>query len=124
MLLRGLRMRYGTVEVLDGVDFTAHCGEVLVLLGRNGAGKTTTIEILEGFRVRSAGEVSVLGADPAKADENWRAGVGIVLQSWRDHRWPAGASTTWCIGSPIWRTPRSCSLPMTSTRLRSSPTGS
>jgi ABC-2 type transport system ATP-binding protein len=86
--VRGLRMRYGTVDVLDGVDFMAHRDEVVVLLGPNGAGKTTTIEILEGFRARSAGEVSVLGVDPAKADEHWRAGVGIVLQSWRDHgRW-------------------------------------
>lgn len=89
--VRGLRMRYGAVDVLDGVDFVAHRGEVVVLLGPNGAGKTTTIEILEGFRLRSAGEVSVLGADPAKAGEHWRAGVGIVLQSWRDHgRWRVG----------------------------------
>ncbi|MGH3916244.1 MAG: ABC transporter ATP-binding protein [Pseudonocardiaceae bacterium] len=78
-------MRYGAVDVLQGVDFTATRGEVLVLLGPNGAGKTTTIEILEGFRVRSAGQVSVLGVDPAHAGEHWRAGVGIVLQSWRDH---------------------------------------
>ncbi len=83
--VRGLRMRYGEVDVLDGVDFTAARGEVLALLGPNGAGKTTTIEILEGFRTRSAGEVSVLGVDPARAGEHWRAGVGIVLQSWRDH---------------------------------------
>ncbi len=83
--IRGLRMRYGSVDVLDGVDFTAARGEVLALLGPNGAGKTTTIEILEGFRMRSAGEVSVLGVDPALAGERWRAGVGIVLQSWRDH---------------------------------------
>ena len=86
--VRGLRMRYGSVDVLDGVDFTAARGEVLVLLGPNGAGKTTSIEILEGFRMRSAGEVSVLGVDPVRAGEHWRAGVGIVLQSWRDHgRW-------------------------------------
>jgi ABC-2 type transport system ATP-binding protein len=84
----GLRMRYGDNDVLDGVDFTVNRGEVVTLLGPNGAGKTTTIEILEGFRERSAGEVSVLGADPARADEDWRARVGVVLQSWRDHaRW-------------------------------------
>ncbi len=59
--VRGLVMRYGPVQVLDGVDFTAARGEVLALLGPNGAGKTSTIEILEGFRMRSAGEVSVLG---------------------------------------------------------------
>ena len=83
--VRDLRMRYGTNDVLNGVDFTAHRGEVLALLGPNGAGKTTTIEILEGFRMRSAGEVSVLGTDPAHGDERWRAGLGVVLQSWRDH---------------------------------------
>ncbi len=83
--VRGLRMRYGSVEVLEGVDFTAARGEVLTLLGPNGAGKTTTIEILEGFRLRSAGQVTVLGVDPARAGEHWRARVGIVLQSWRDH---------------------------------------
>ena len=55
------------------------------MLGPNGAGKTTIIEILEGFRARSAGSVTVLGSDPATADEDWRARVGIVLQSWRDH---------------------------------------
>ncbi|WP_422773077.1 ABC transporter ATP-binding protein [Plantactinospora sp. WMMC1484] len=83
--VRDLRMRYGSTDVLTGVDFTARAGEVLALLGPNGAGKTTTIEILEGFRMRSAGEVAVLGVDPAHADERWRARLGVVLQSWRDH---------------------------------------
>ncbi len=83
--VRGLRMRYGAVDVLKGVDFTARQGEVVALLGPNGAGKTTTIEILEGFRMRSAGKVMVLGVDPAKGAERWRARLGIVLQSWRDH---------------------------------------
>lgn len=83
--VRGLRMRYGSSDVLKDVDFTVRRGEVLVLLGPNGAGKTTTIEILEGFRMRSAGEVRVLGVDPAKGDERWRARMGVVLQSWRDH---------------------------------------
>ena len=81
----GLRMRYGSVDVLKGVRFRARRGEVLALLGPNGAGKTTTIEILEGFRMRSAGEVEVLGVDPARGDEAWRARIGVVLQSWRDH---------------------------------------
>lgn len=81
----GLRMRYGDKDVLHGVDLTVQRGEILALLGPNGAGKTTTIEVLEGFRQRSAGEVSVLGLDPAVGDEAWRARVGIVLQSWRDH---------------------------------------
>jgi ABC-2 type transport system ATP-binding protein len=86
--VRGLRMRYGPRDVLDGVDFRVARGEVITLLGPNGAGKTTTIEILEGFRLRSAGEVAVLGVDPARGDERWRARVGVVLQSWRDHgRW-------------------------------------
>jgi ABC-2 type transport system ATP-binding protein len=86
--VRGLRMRYGDVDVLEGVDFTVARGEVVALLGPNGAGKTTTIEVLEGFRTRSAGEIRVLGADPATASEDWRARVGVVLQSWRDHaRW-------------------------------------
>lgn len=83
--VRGLRMRYGSVDVLDGVTFAARRGEVLALLGPNGAGKTTTIEILEGFRLRSGGDVRVLGSDPAAGGEDWRARVGIVLQSWRDH---------------------------------------
>lgn len=86
--VRDLRMRYGSQDVLRGVDFTADRGEVLALLGPNGAGKTTTIEILEGFRMRSAGEVSVLGVDPANGGEAWRSKIGVVLQSWRDHgRW-------------------------------------
>ncbi len=78
-------MRYGTREVLAGLDFDVRAGEVVAMLGPNGAGKTTTIEILEGFRMRSAGHVSVLGTDPAHAGEQWRARVGLVLQSWRDH---------------------------------------
>ncbi|MFI6793140.1 ABC transporter ATP-binding protein [Nonomuraea sp. NPDC050383] len=81
----GLRMRYGSLDVLHDVTFQARHGEVLALLGPNGAGKTTTIEILEGFRIRSQGRVSVLGADPTHGDERWRAQLGIVLQSWRDH---------------------------------------
>ena len=83
--VKGLQMRYGDTVVLDGVDFTIYRGEVLALLGPNGAGKTTTIEILEGFRGRSGGDVSVLGTDSALGNETWRAKVGIVLQSWRDH---------------------------------------
>ena len=83
--VRELRMRYRSQDVLKGVDFRARRGEVVVLLGPNGAGKTTTIEVLEGFRMRSAGDVSVLGTDPARGDERWRARLGIVLQSWRDH---------------------------------------
>ena len=83
--VRDLRMRYGSTDVLHGVTFAARRGEVLALLGPNGAGKTTTIEILEGFRMRSAGDVRVLGVDPAGGSEQWRARIGVVLQSWRDH---------------------------------------
>ncbi|WP_378287300.1 ABC transporter ATP-binding protein [Actinomadura rugatobispora] len=84
-------MRYGTTDVLGAVDLRVERGEVVALLGPNGAGKTTTIEILEGFRRRSAGEVRVLGTDPERGDEAWRARLGIVLQSWRDHgRWRVG----------------------------------
>ena len=86
--VRDLRMTYGSTEVLTGVDLTVEAGEVVCLLGPNGAGKTTTIEILEGFRLPSAGEVRVLGEDPARGGDAWRARVGVVLQSWRDHaRW-------------------------------------
>lgn len=81
----GLRMRYGDTDVLHDVSFQARHGEVVALLGPNGAGKSTTIEILEGFRLRSAGTVAVLGVDPAAGDERWRSRLGIVLQSWRDH---------------------------------------
>ncbi|MFI2370940.1 ABC transporter ATP-binding protein [Streptomyces sp. NPDC018833] len=81
-------MRYGSRDVLHGVDLDVQRGEVLALLGPNGAGKSTTIEILEGFRRRSSGDVSVLGTDPENAGDAWRARVGIVMQSWRDHaRW-------------------------------------
>ncbi|GES17689.1 multidrug ABC transporter ATP-binding protein [Acrocarpospora pleiomorpha] len=83
--VEGLRMRYGVNDILHDVTFQVRHGEVLALLGPNGAGKTTTIEILEGFRMRSAGRVAVLGVDPAHGDERWRARVGVVLQSWRDH---------------------------------------
>ncbi|MFE2275715.1 ABC transporter ATP-binding protein [Streptomyces sp. NPDC059454] len=83
---RDLTMAYGDVAVLHGVDLEIHRGEVFALLGPNGAGKTTTVEILEGFRRRSAGEVRVLGADPERGDDAWRGRIGLVLQSWRDHR--------------------------------------
>ncbi|MEV7300282.1 ABC transporter ATP-binding protein [Streptomyces clavifer] len=83
---RDVTMSYGGIDVLHGVDLDIHRSEVFALLGPNGAGKTTTVEILEGFRRRSAGEVSVLGADPERGDDAWRGRIGLVLQSWRDHR--------------------------------------
>ncbi|WP_280695739.1 ABC transporter ATP-binding protein [Kitasatospora sp. GP82] len=84
-------MRYGQRDVLDGLDLEIRRGELFGLLGPNGAGKSTTIEILEGYRRRSAGEVEVLGQDPERDDPSWRARIGIVLQSSRDHgRWRVG----------------------------------
>jgi ABC-2 type transport system ATP-binding protein len=78
--VRGLRKSYGATPAVDGVDLEIRRGEVFALLGPNGAGKTTTVEILEGYRKRDAGEVSVLGTDPQHAGADWRSRVGIVLQ--------------------------------------------
>jgi ABC-2 type transport system ATP-binding protein len=78
--VRGLTMRYHQREVLKGVDFEVRRGEVFCLLGPNGAGKTTTNEILEGFRSRTGGHVSVLGLDPGAQSTRLRERVGIVLQ--------------------------------------------
>ena len=77
----GLRKSYGPREVLHGVSFAVETGEVFALLGPNGAGKTTTVEILEGYRRRDGGEVRVLGTDPARGGRDFRARIGIVLQS-------------------------------------------
>jgi ABC-2 type transport system ATP-binding protein len=78
--VRDLRMSYGSLVAVAGIDLTVHEGEVFAFLGPNGAGKTTTVEILEGFLRRSAGEVAVLGEDPAGAGGEWRARIGVVLQ--------------------------------------------
>jgi ABC-2 type transport system ATP-binding protein len=78
--VRGLRRSYDGHEAVRGIDFEIARGEVLALLGPNGAGKTTTLEILEGFRHRSAGAVEVLGSDPEHGDRRWRGRIGIVLQ--------------------------------------------
>jgi ABC-2 type transport system ATP-binding protein len=80
----GLRKAYGSTVAVDGVDLEVQRGEVFSLLGPNGAGKTTTVEILEGYRRRDAGTVTVLGADPAAGDPAWKARIGIVLQKVAD----------------------------------------
>jgi ABC-2 type transport system ATP-binding protein len=92
-----LRKRYGDYEAVRGLDITVHRGEVFGLLGPNGAGKTTTVEILEGYRTRSGGEVSVLGYDPAERSIELRRRIGIVLQSGGiySHITPREALTHW-----------------------------
>jgi ABC-2 type transport system ATP-binding protein len=79
--VRDLRKSYGELEAVRGISFEVQEGEVFGLLGPNGAGKTTTVEILEGYRRREAGEVEVLGTDPAAAGGEWRERIGVVLQS-------------------------------------------
>ncbi len=79
--VHGLRKTYGDQVAVEGLDLEVYRGECFALLGPNGAGKTTTVEILEGYRPRSGGEVDVLGTDPRHPTRQWRARVGIVLQS-------------------------------------------
>jgi ABC-2 type transport system ATP-binding protein len=78
--VRGLRKSYDGLVAVAGIDLDVRAGEVFAFLGPNGAGKTTTVEILEGYRRRTAGEVRVLGIDPAMAGRDWRARIGVVLQ--------------------------------------------
>jgi ABC-2 type transport system ATP-binding protein len=79
--VHGLRKRYGSLEAVGGIDFEIAPGEIFALLGPNGAGKTTTVEILEGYRRRDGGEVSVLGCDPGNERAQLKPRIGIVLQS-------------------------------------------
>ena len=81
VIVSGLRKAYAGRPAVDGIDLRIESGEIFALLGPNGAGKTTTVEILEGFRRRDAGDVSVLGRDPARGGLDWRNRIGIVLQS-------------------------------------------
>ena len=82
----GLRKRYGDLEAVAGVDFEVKTGEVFGLLGPNGAGKTTAVEILEGYRERDEGEVTVLGHDPGRPGRDFRERIGVVLQ--QSELWP------------------------------------
>ena len=84
--VRGLRKSYDGVEAVRGIDFEVAAGEVFGLLGPNGAGKTTTVEILEGYRQRDGGEVTVLGFDPGRAERAFRERIGVVLQ--QSELWP------------------------------------
>jgi ABC-2 type transport system ATP-binding protein len=84
--VRGLRKAYGGLEAVRGVDFDIAEGEVFGLLGPNGAGKTTTVEILEGYRTRDAGDVTVLGHDPERPGPEFRERIGVVLQ--QSELWP------------------------------------
>jgi ABC-2 type transport system ATP-binding protein len=79
--VKGLRKSYDRVEAVRGIDLEVGPGEVFAFVGPNGAGKTTTVEVLEGYRERDGGEVSVLGEDPEGAPRRWRGRIGIVLQS-------------------------------------------
>jgi ABC-2 type transport system ATP-binding protein len=81
--VENLHKSYGDFEAVRGIDLRVERGEVFAFLGPNGAGKTTTVEILEGYRERDAGEVTVLGLDPAHANRAWRERIGIVLQECR-----------------------------------------
>jgi ABC-2 type transport system ATP-binding protein len=85
--VQGLRKSYDEREAVRGIDFEVRRGEIFGLLGPNGAGKTTTVEILEGYRTRSSGHVSVLGHDPAAREPDLRARVGIVLQASGTYRY-------------------------------------
>jgi ABC-2 type transport system ATP-binding protein len=82
--VHGLTKQYGELNAVAGVDLTINQGEIFSLLGPNGAGKTTTVEILEGFRKRTSGTVSVLGVDPNDGDSAWRNRLGIVHQNSQD----------------------------------------
>src|SRR5687768_10206631 len=81
VVVSGLKKAYGELEALRSASFEIAAGEIFGLLGPNGAGKTTTVEILEGYRTRDGGTVSVLGEDPAEASREWRERIGVVLQS-------------------------------------------
>jgi ABC-2 type transport system ATP-binding protein len=103
--VRGLRKTYGDHEALRGITFRIEEGEVFCLLGPNGAGKTTTVEILEGYRARDAGEVTVLGLDPGGRERTLRERMGVVLQ--HSETWPqVTVAETLHIYAGYYRNPR------------------
>ena len=101
----GLHKRYGEVEAVTGVDLSVATGEVVAFLGPNGAGKTTTVEILEGLRTRTSGDVHVLGVDPAEATADWRERIGVVLQGAK-HEGDFTAAEIVTMWSAYYRSPR------------------
>lgn len=107
--VRGLRKSYGAFNAVQGIDFDVQAGEIVAFLGPNGAGKTTTVEMLEGYRKRTAGDVRVLGEDPGSAPLLWRDRIGIVLQDSRSNpisrQESASSSTldTTCGRDRFWR---------------------
>jgi len=100
-----LHKRYGEVEAVAGVDLSVATGDVVAFLGPNGAGKTTTVEILEGLRTRTSGDVRVLGTDPADATAAWRERIGVVLQGAK-HEGDFTASEIVTMWSAYYRSPR------------------
>ena len=101
----GLCKRYGDIEAVTGVDLSVATGEVVAFLGPNGAGKTTTVEILEGLRARTSGDVHVLGVDPANATAEWRERIGVVLQGAK-HEGDFTAAEIVTMWSAYYRSPR------------------
>ena len=110
--VRGLVKRYDSHQAVAGIDLEVRHGEIFAFLGPNGAGKTTTVEILEGFRRRTAGEVSVLGQDPATVGGAWRDRVGVVLQESEPE---PGLSVRECLAlyAGYYRKPRDSTRPST-----------
>jgi len=105
IFVRGLRKSYNGLEAVRGVDFEIERGEVFGLLGPNGAGKTTTVEILEGYRKRDAGEVTVLGHDPQRPGREFRQQIGVVLQ--QSELWPSlTVRETHCVFAGYYARPR------------------
>ncbi len=100
-----LHKSYGQHEAVCGIDLSVTTGETVAVLGPNGAGKTTTVEILEGLRTRSSGDVRVLGVDPAHGDAAWKERIGVVLQDAK-HEGDFTVAETMNMWSAYYRSPR------------------